>query len=69
MTIFQKRNKKDDCPENNLKRKSFWGAGGSSLEKLEDEVKEFSQQVEAKGKERKDEMKSYSRSNLEVYNS
>lgn len=69
MIIFQKRNKKDDCPENNLKRKSFSGAGGSSLVKLEDAVKEFSQQVEAKGKERKDEMKSYSRSNLEVYNS
>ena len=40
-----------------------------SLEKLEGEVKEFSQNIEAKGKERKDKMRSYSRSNPEAYNS
>lgn len=36
---------------------------------MEGELREFSQNVEVKGKERKDEMKSYSRSNPEVYNS
>lgn len=69
MTIFQKRNKKRlDCPENNLKKRVLVGEK-RSLEKLEGEVKEFSQNIEAKGKERKDEIRSYSRSNPEAYNS